>query len=280
MYVPNPYKNSSITIDETKPVLSADINCDINCIEILPSSIDYEAKPDEAALTEVLRSIKRPENVKALVVDYDSGLKRMPDIKAFTNLEYFHIAGRKIKAYQDTRFLEKLKNVYVAGYKGCDIELAPGVSLEYFRAIRGSLQKIDFSSKEFCLQSCGKLERFGSIFSETMWLEGCHTLELDSLENVKGLNSLRIMGRKKLDSLAFVSKCKSLKTVSITATDMRLVDASVLEESRSLRKLFVGQCSKPLLREFSQSAPSILLSNGDLTLIGGQEKEWSYYESM
>lgn len=280
MYEPNPYQKNSLSIDETKPGLCQTKSVNVECIEILTSSEDFEAKPDEKSLNKVIRSIKQPKKVKAFVVDYNSKLKNLPDIEVFENLEYFHVAGRKIKAYDEIRAFKKLKNIFVAGYKGKEIRLATGVKLDYFRAIRGSLKIIDFCSNMFFLQSCGKLECFGSIDSKTIWLESCHALDLNSLQNVNGLTHLQILGRKELESLSFISKCENLQKVSITATDMRRVDVGELDKSKSLKKLFLGQCSKPLLREISEYAPSILLSNGDLTLIGGQEKEWSYYESI
>ncbi len=280
MYEPNPYKNNRLSIDETKPELGQSDGYNIECIEILPGNEDFEAKPDDKALNKIIRSIKEPEKVKAFVVDYNSGLRCLPDISAFKSLEYFHIAGRKIKAFDEIKTFKRLKNIFFASYKGDKIRLASGVGLEFFRAIKGSLQIIDFSSTKFFLQSCGKLERLGPIDSKVMWLEGCHALDLNSLGNANRLTHLRILGRKELKSLSFISKCEDLQQVSITATDMRRVDVGVLENSKSLKKIFLGQCSQPLLREFSESAPSVLLSNGDLTLIGAQVKEWSYFESV
>lgn len=161
----------------------------------------------------------------------------------------------------------------MVGLKGRTIQFSNEVSLTSFRAIRGQLQTIDFSANSFWLQSCRKLESFGEIHADSIWLEGCHLLDLASLKNVHGLRQLKILGRKNLDSLSFIADCTELQNVSITATDLRNTDIGTLENSKNLKTLFLGQCSKPLLREMSAKIPSVSLSNGDLTLINGQEVE-------
>lgn len=280
MYVSTPYRDRTVVIDESNPDIEAARRAGVQGLEIKRSLIAPGSRLDKDALNDVVQSVDDPDSIRAFVVDYNSGINSLPDLDRFRNIEYFHVAGRKLKAYQDLTSFPQLKSIFLAGFKAANLCLHPGVNLEYFRSIRGNLKSISFSSKNYWLQSCQKMQWFEDVQGESAWIEGCNSLDLNTLGRIRGLTSLRMSNIKSLDSLSFIEKCKSLEKVSITATAMNAVNVGDLEKSPCLKKLFLGQCSKDRLRAISMSAPSILLSNGDLTIIGGREKQWSYFESV
>lgn len=277
MYQGNPFSKNTISIDESSPppILTEDKN--ILGIAIYPNEENYNARPQLNKINELLLKIHNPNSVKLFEVDYDSNLQQLPNLEKFQNIEYLHIAGRKIKEFDIISKLNKLKSLFLVNYKFKTIPKLNIEGLIDFRAIRGKLEIIDFSSECFEFQSCQKLIKFEKIKSKKVSIESCHNVNLESFANVDKLETLEIRGIKKLISLSFLCKCNELRELVITATNMLEVDTKVLNSTQNLKKCFFGQCSKKLLRKFAQDAPTILFSNGDISFKGDEQIDYSYY---
>ncbi len=272
MYESQRYRDNTFVIDETNPVSPNQVPAGIEGIAIDASETDFKAKAKFNEIAEIFAGLEQPELIKIFTVDSDRKITKLPDYDAFVNLEYFFMAGRKVKAFDDLSHFKKLKEVFLVNYKNKTLKLQQGHLLEYFRAIRGRLEVIDFDVRRIFLQTTGKFKRFEPMASDCIWLEGCHALDMSTLAHVRGLKTLWILGRKNLETLDFIADCHDLEELSITATDLKKTDVSALNKAKKLHKLFFG-CSKPLLRTLSEAVPSILMSNGDLAFLGGEEKE-------
>lgn len=275
MHEANPFSDNTIWIDESSP-LSTDISRkEIEGIAIWPNKKDYEAKPKYDELSKLLALIERPEAVKLIEIDYNSKIVNLPDLSRFKNIEYFHVAGRKIKDVSILSKFSKLKNLFLVNYKPDKIPALSVDKLNGFRAIRGGLERIDFNSDYFFLQQCSKLTWFEKIQSNIIELEVCHKVDLDTLGNVAGLRKLSIIGRKNMDNLSFINKCPQLIELEIAGTDLRNTNVSGLNMSHTLKKCFIGVSDK-LIKDIAMRSPSILITNGDIMFKGHDEIKYDY----
>jgi len=281
MFQSNPYFDTTIKVDEAAPLVANVTIEPIDGLSIEPNAFNHKAKANHDDLEDLFSRIPNPEKIKVFEVSYNANLTTLPNIERFYNLEYLYIAGRQIKDITVVEKFPKLKSLFIVNHKKNQLHVNDNCKLENFRAIRGRLETITFGADYFELQSCSKLTNFEKIEATNVQLEDCHSLDLNTLENVSGLEKIEILGRKNLASLNFLLGCSSVKNLVVTATDVRKTDTRALDKSKTLERCFLGQCNKKLLIEIASQAPRLILTNGDFAYRGEEVLKVSdYYDEV
>jgi hypothetical protein len=273
MYNGNPFLKNTVTIYESHP-LDAVTASDVKAIEI---QVDFAAstRPRPADIEAVLAKVPAAE-VKLFAIDYNSELREVPSLRRFTNLEYLHLAGRKLASPGDLSFLHHVHTLFIVGAKdSCLAGVHPG-PLKDLRLIRGMTEIIDVPVVgRALLQSCQKLREFGAVELRFLKLEGCHQVNLATLARVTGLKELHLNGLRRIDDFNFLSGCRELVSMLVAGTagaprapaGLALADFRGLGECPSLRNVRL-QLSGSRIQELAIEYPQLLISNGDVCFRG------------
>src|SRR5262245_46919487 len=134
MYNGNPFVKNTLTIHESHP-LDAVAPFDVEAIEI---HADFAAgtRPKPADIETVLAKVPATA-IKLFAIDANSELREVPSLRRFTNLEYLHLAGRKLASPGDLSFLHRIHTLFIVGAKDSSLAGIHSGPLEYLRLIRG-----------------------------------------------------------------------------------------------------------------------------------------------
>lgn len=275
MYNGNPFKKNTLSIYESHP-LDAAIPSKVEAIEIW---VDYSAgaRPRPADIGTVLAKVPAAE-VKLFGIDSSSELREVPDLHRFGNLEYLHLAGRKLAAPGDLSFLRRLHTLFIAGAKESSLAGMRLGPLRNLRLIRGNTEIIDVPVGKAVLQSCQKLREFGAIELRILELEGCHHMDLATLARVRGLKDLQLLGLRRIDDFSFLRGCRELVSLQVAGSlgvqraplHFAMTDFRGLGECPGLRNVGL-QLSNTKIRELAAEFPHLLISNGGVCFHGRNE---------
>jgi hypothetical protein len=276
MYNGNPFVQNTLTIHESHP-LDAVIPSGVKAIEI---HVDFAAgvRPRPADIEAVLAKVPATE-IKLFAIDYNSELRELPSLHRFTNLEYLHLAGRKLPSPGDLSFLHCVHTLFMVGAKEprlAGMYLRP---LKNLRLIRGKTEIIDVTVLgRALLQSCQRLREFSAVELRVLGLENCHHVDLTTLARVKGLTELHLNGLRRIDDFGFLRGCLELVSMVVAGTagapqapaNLATADFRGLAECPSLRNVRL-QVSSPRIQELAIEYPQLLISNGDICFRGREQ---------
>ena len=197
--------------------------------------------------------------------------------RQFSNIEYAHIAGRRILKYDPLYNLDRLISLFLVNYKEASLKRFCSRNLKNFRAIRGKIETFDISTEKVFLQTCNNLTDFRKVEIRFLMIEGCHKVSLNSLANIKGLNELHLLGRKKISSFDFVQGCQNLQHLITTTTDLRKTELQALVQSTRLEYVFLGNAPNSVISFVARSNQNIRVTNGDSYFIQGKECDYQEF---
>jgi hypothetical protein len=155
-----------------------------------------------------------------------------------------------------------------------DLKQLSPLNLVAFRLRGGHVQWLDGIRYErltsVSLQACKRLQTVAPLSAESLNVEECHHLNLESVASVRGLRRLALRSLKQLKSLEFIERCESLHSLTIAAPRSGHPDYSVLHRSKSLQAAFLPVPARKL-REISKLLPKLLLSCGTSSFQNGQQ---------
>lgn len=278
MYNGNSFKQAALTIYESHP-LDAAIPSKVEAIEI---SVDFLAgtRPRPADIATVLAKVPAAE-VKLFSIHHDSELREVPDLRRFSNLEYLHLAGRKLASPGDLSFLRHVHTLFIVGAKDSSLAGLRLGPLKDLRLIRGNMEIMDVPVRRAELQSCQKLREFGAIELRVLELDGCHHVDLSTLARVRGLKDLQLWGLRRLDDFSFVRSCRELVSLQVGGSigaprapaRFAMADFRGLGECASLRNVGL-QLNNTKIRELAAAFPHLLIGNGAVCFRGANELPW------
>jgi hypothetical protein len=279
MYNGNPFKQNTLTIYESHP-LDAVIPAKVEAIEIW---VDFSAgtRPRPADIATVLAKVPAAE-VKLFSIHPDSQLREVPDLRRFSNLEYLHLAGRKLASPGDLSFLRHVHTLFVVGAKDSSLAGLRLGPLKSLRLIRGNTQILDVPVRWAELQSCQKLREFGSVELRVLELEGCHHVDLSTLARVRGLKDLQLVGLRRLDDFSFLRGCRELVSLQVAGSlgaprapaRFAMADFRGLGDCPSLRNVGL-QLNDAKIRALAAEFPHLLIGNGAVCFQGDNELPWN-----
>jgi hypothetical protein len=271
----NPFKQNTLTIYESHP-LDAAIPSKVEAIEIW---VDYSAgtRPRPADIGTVLAKVPAAE-VRLFSIDSSSELREVPDLRRFSNLEYLHLAGRKLASPGDLSFLGRVHTLFIVGAKDSSLAGLRLGPLENLRLIRGNTEILDVPVGKALLQSCQKLREFGATELRILELEGCHHVDLATLSRVRGLKDLQLLNLRRIDDFSFLRGCRELVSLQVAGSlgapraplRFAMADFRGLGECPSLRNVGL-QLSNARIQELAAEFPHLLISNGGVCFHGSTE---------
>ena len=267
MYEVNPFTKTTLSVWESKPPKSSR-RTNVQAIAIRPVDRYPQPKPDLAGIDALLGSLPQPKKIKLIEIDYDSKMTALPSLDRFANLEYAHIGAGKIKSYEALGLLKKLRSLFIVNYGEPDLGAFKHLKLDSLRLIRGRFSSVTTTAKLAFFQSCSKLHEFSGGRIEHLLLDGCHNVDLDSLHSVKGLTRLEVLGRKSFPHFKFLTRCKGLRELVVTASPLGKSDLKALEHATSLRRVFLSISDK-LVARIGKANKRLLVTNADLTYYKG-----------
>jgi Leucine-rich repeat (LRR) protein len=269
--------SSTLRIDETLPLVVA--QSQVKGIAIVPGAVGVKRKPNLAGIEAVLSTLPE-ESIEYFLVDYDSALRRLPDLSRFPNLRDLRVDGRKIQRLEDLSSLTRLEHLRLVNPKLTMLSDLNARHLETLQIIRGRLEVLDASASWVLLQSCSKLREIQSTGIRTLILEACRAVDLDCLAGVPDLESLHLVGHSELLDLDFLSRCSRLESLVISATKIPRARHEGLGLCQALKRVFLP-IQERALREVAASYPSILFGNGDVSFRGGDRLDGAaYYDAL
>jgi hypothetical protein len=263
MHEPNPFRDKTLTLIESRPSAPPMLG-ELRGLAIRPDRDDLGARPRLDQINALLARIPAPEQIELLEVDYHSNLTALPALARFPNLRYAHVAGRKIKSYEGLHALRRIQSLFLVAYKEQDLSRFSSQQLLYLRLIRGSVSRIDRNAKSALLQNCSHLTELSEVRMESLMIEACNRLELETLPRVSGLRKLSLIAQRNIPALDWIGRCPSLQSLVITANPLTHADLSALCTSRHLKVAFLGSVSKARILQIAEQNPGLVVTNGDI----------------
>jgi hypothetical protein len=124
--------------------------------------------------------------------------------------------------------------------------------------------------------ACQGIRKFGELRSQSVFINMCRNVELDTLSNVQGMKTLGLVTMKILD-LGFVRGCRELKTLILGGCKILTKDFRAIEESDSLREVWLSSVKKATIAEVSRRNPRIAVCNGDVRFRDGVDVGFADY---
>jgi hypothetical protein len=266
MHQGHPFRTGVRKITETKPPTS--LRRPVVGVRIVSDPKGSRAKPEIDRIESLLSSVTEPSTVRLLDIEFDCRLDRVPQGAArFSELEYAHVAGRRIVDYSALAPLRNIKSLFVTNYTEPTLWPMDGLSLDSFRSIADRLETCSLSAGTLWLQR-STLRRFTGGTVAKLQVEKCNNLDLATIAALEGLEELQIMSMPKLLDFGFLSRCSHLKRLEVYSR-LRGTNVDELKRSRTLEWVLIQLPSK-LIREVGVANPNIAISNGDTCFIGGQ----------
>lgn len=136
----------------------------------------------------------------------------------------------------------EVDHLWVWGWPDPDLarlrHLAP-VALRLVRGRQSSLRGLNDSRlRTLWLDGPSKVLALQPLAAPHVELGGCNGLDLNTLENVRGLACLSMQSMKSIPTLAFVSHCPALEGLTFAGYAFKATDLSPLTQSRSLRLIY------------------------------------------
>jgi hypothetical protein len=243
----------------------------IKVISISQKEKDTENQTVPHEIQRLLDSIPCPEEILVIEVDYMSRILRIPNLERFENVEYCHIAGRRIKYYDAIYNFKSLRSLFIVNYKENDLTNFPVLSLEFFRLIRGSTTSIEIKTKYALLQNCTKLIDMCNSNIKHLTLESCNKFSHETLKDVIGLEVLDILGYRGVLRFDWIRNCDNLKSITVTATPGSRMLLNELQDL-NLERIWLSISNK-LVIEISKKNRDAIVTNGDVWCFNGEIDE-------
>lgn len=235
--------------------------------------LDSRTSVGHASLEATFDEIARQGAPVSLVAfDKNVRFRTMPSLRKFPALEYFQSEAKKVTDWsRSDGSLGQLKRLYIDGYKGENLRRFGTRRFDDVRLVRGNIQRVDAGADAMLLQQLRELRGFDDVIVTQLTMESCPSVDLDELQNIRGLKGLDLLNMP-VRSLSFAVGLLELERLTLTAKSwFPGLDISPLSGLPRLRKVFLP-CGVPNLREIAKSLPSTIeLSNGGVTLSGAVE---------
>jgi hypothetical protein len=276
MYNGNPFRGNTQIVYESHP-LDAVAPADVSAVEI---HVDFAsgARPRPADIDTMLSQLSG-DRIRLFAIDYDSQLRRVPDLRRFINLEYLHLAGRKLASPGRLSFLRRLHTLFLVGAKDAQLSAVFPGPLKDLRLVRGNTEILDVSViGRTKLQSCQKLREFGEVELADVELEACHHVDLKTLDRVSGLKKLCLSAPRHTDRFDFLAGCRDLVSLTVAGSPgaptapahLASADFRGLAMCPTLRRVML-QLSDERIGELAENYPHLLIGNGNVCFRGREQ---------
>lgn len=264
MHQGHPFRTGVRAITESAPPSS--LRAPVVGLRIGPGDGAHRARAKLPELESLLESVA-PDSVRLLEIEPASQLDWVPRaISRFTQLQYAHVAGRKLRDYSALASLREVKSLFVTGYREPTLWPMPQLALESFRSIGDSLTSCALSSKKLWFQR-SKLQAFEGGVVDELWLEKCPSLDHDSIRTLTGLRHLVLMGQS-LVSLDFLAASPGIRMLDIFALP-KSADVDELVRTSTIERVFLGTNDK-VVERIGTANPRLAITNGEACFIGGR----------
>lgn len=264
MHQGHPFRAGVRSITESAPPSS--LRAPVVGLRIGPGDGAHRARAKLPELESLLESVA-PDSVRLLEIEPASQLDRVPRaVSRFSQLQYAHVAGRKLRDYSALASQREVKSLFVTGYREATLWPMPQLALDSFRSIGDSLTSCALSSKKLWFQR-SKLQRFDGGVVDELWLEKCPSLDHDSIRTLTGLRHLTLMGQR-LVSLDFLAASPSIRMLDIFALP-KSVDVDELVRTTTIERVFLGTNDK-VVERIGAANPRLAITNGEACFIGGK----------
>lgn len=270
-----PSSGETLKIIESSPPKECDSE-NIKAISIDIDKENFRAKPLFKEINELLQKIPNPEKIVRFDTGYDSKLTRIPCLNRFNNIEYVGL-GSAIKSYEEVHRIKNIRTLFLVNYKHADLSDFQKLDLEHIRLIRGRVERLNIKSRSALLQSCSKLRSLRGFDCKILDLWTCNQIDLTTLSEVMSLEVLSLRGCKCVDNLEFISNCRNMKHLEITATKNRNLDFSLLKKTQSLETFFLDINKKSIVKAVADNNTDVIISNGDTTFWKGAIQDQGLY---
>jgi len=263
MYQGHPFRTGVRAITESAPPSS--LRAPVIGLRIGPGDGHHRARAKLTELETLLDSVA-PGPLRLLEIDPSSQLDRVPRaVERFMQLQYAHVAGRKLRDYGALASLRAITSLFVTGYRETTLWPMPQLALQSFRSIGDSLVSCALSSKKLWLQR-SKVRRFEGGTVDELWLDKCLSLDHESIRHLVGLRHLTLMGQP-LASLDFLAASPTIRSLDVFALP-KSTNVDELLRSTTLERVFLGVTAK-MVERIGRANPRLAITNGETCFMGG-----------
>lgn len=118
---------------------------------------------------------------------------------------------------------------------------------------------------------CRRLRSFSGLRCRSIFIQSCPHIDRNTFGDVEDLRDLHIESSPPIEDMAFVTKCKQLESLSVTACRKVTDDVSWIAKCHSLRDVWLP-VRDSVVRELSRRNPQVAVANHRITVCGGIEK--------
>ncbi|MBT2765596.1 hypothetical protein [Paenibacillus sp. ISL-20] len=206
-----------------------------------------EIQVDGEALIEHLKRVKGIDKFEKLIIDYNSSLKNLSIVSAFTNLKILYVYGQHIQSFDGIESFTKGEYIKVQTYSNRRRDISQlsnttvtGIDLyverkEDLTAIAGFkyLKTIDiYSSME------PDLEEWKDVHFENLSFKKCKFKELGNTAAISGLTTIDVLGCRSLER--FTGNNRRIKRLVVDGC--KKLDLRTLKTFEGIETLIVNSC--------------------------------------
>lgn len=236
------------TVDESAFTQLVNIDPQYYSLKISNQS---DIQVDADALIEHLKQIKGIDKVKKLTIDYNSSLKNLGVLCAFTNLRILYVCGQHIQSFDGIGWFDKGEYIKIQTHRNrrrdiSQLSQATVKNIDLFvervedlSAVAGFkfLNTVDiYRSME------PNLAEWKDVLFENLSFKSCKFKELGNIADVSGLSSISVRGCRSLEQ--FKGDNSNIKRLEVDSC--KKLDLSTLKTFEGIEVLIVNSCTKEM----------------------------------
>ncbi|UNK21039.1 hypothetical protein MNQ98_13940 [Paenibacillus sp. N3/727] len=236
--------SEELIVDEARFAQLASIEPQYDSLRITNPS---EIQVDGEALIEHLKRMKGIDKFEKLIIDYNSSLKNLSIVSAFTNLKILYVYGQHIQSFDGIESFTKGEYIKIRTHSNRRRDISQlsnttvtGIDLyverkEDLTAIAGFkyLKTIDiYRSME------PDLEEWKDVHFENLSFKKCKFKELGNTAAISGLTTINVLGCRSLER--FTGNNRRIKRLVVD--DCKKLDLRTLKTFEGIETLIVNSC--------------------------------------
>lgn len=212
-----------------------------------PSDIQVDA----AALIEHLKQMKGIDKIKNLTIEYNSSLKNLDVLRAFTNLKILYVYGPQIQSFDGIEWFSKGEYIQIQTHRNRRRDISR-LSQTTVKNIDLFVERIEDISAVAGCKYLKTIDIYRSMEPnlaewkespvESISFKSCKFKELGNTAAISGLNDISVLGCRSLER--FKEDNSNIKRLVVDSC--KKLDLSTLKTFEGIEVLIVNSCTKEM----------------------------------
>lgn len=240
--------SEELIVDESRFTYLTHIEPQYDSLKISnPSDIQVDA----AALIEHLKQMKGINKIENLTINYNSSLKNLDLLRAFTNLKILYVFGQHIQSFDGIEWFSKGEYIKIETHRNRRRDISQLSQIKVKR-INLNVERIeDLSAIAGCkyLKTIDiyrsmepDLKEWKDVPFEEISFKSCKFKELGNTAAISGLNDISVLGCRSLER--FKEDNSNIKRLVVDSC--KKLDLSTLKTFEGIEVLIVNSCTKEM----------------------------------